>query len=106
MLASKALPGFRFHELKGDRNGTYAVSVTGNVRITFSFKGEDATDVDLEDYCLAHFKRTTRNYSNVRRDCAALEGHGLVEKDAEDRVFVPWSEVRINVAFGGDKKAA
>ncbi len=48
--ADMALPGFRFHELKGDRKGTYAVSVTGNVRITFSFKGEDATDVDLEDY--------------------------------------------------------
>lgn len=48
--ADMALPGFRFHELKGDRKGAYAVSVTGNVRITFSFKGEDATDVDLEDY--------------------------------------------------------
>ena len=55
-------------------------------------------------YALA--KHTKRNYSNVHRDCAALEGHGLVEKDAEDRVFVPWSEVRINVAFGGEKKAA
>ena len=48
--ADMALPGFRFHALKGDRKGTYAVSVTGNVRITFSFKGDDATDVDLEDY--------------------------------------------------------
>ena len=55
-------------------------------------------------YALA--KHTRRNYSNVHRDCAALEGHGLIEKDAEHRVFVPWSEVRINVAFGGDKKAA
>ena len=50
-------------------------------------------------YALA--KHTRRNYSNVNRDCAALEGHGLIEKDAEDRVFVPRSEVRINVAFGG-----
>ena len=45
-----ALPGFKYHELKGDRKGTYSVTVTANVRITFSFKGEDATDVDLEDY--------------------------------------------------------
>ncbi len=45
-----ALPGFKYHELKGDRKGTYSVTVTANVRINFSFKGEDATDVDLEDY--------------------------------------------------------
>ena len=42
------LPGYRFHRLKGDRSGTYAV--TGNWRITFAFVGEDATGVDLEDY--------------------------------------------------------
>jgi toxin HigB-1 len=44
------LPGYRFHGLRGDRSGTYAVSVTGNVRITFAFDGENAVDVDLEDY--------------------------------------------------------
>ena len=44
------LPGYRFHSLKGDRAGTYAVTVTGNWRITFAFEGEDATRVDLEDY--------------------------------------------------------
>ena len=55
-------------------------------------------------YALA--KHVRRNYSNVHRDCAALEGHGLIEKDTEKRVFVPWSEVRINVAIGNGKKAA
>ena len=44
------LPGYRFHPLKGDRKGSYAVSVSGNWRLTFRFAGEDATDVDLEDY--------------------------------------------------------
>lgn len=44
------LPGYRFHRLKGDRAGSYAVAVTGNLRITFTFDGEDATHVDLEDY--------------------------------------------------------
>ena len=44
------LPGYRFHRLKGDRSGTYAVTVTGNWRITFAFEGEDATGIDLEDY--------------------------------------------------------
>jgi proteic killer suppression protein len=43
------LPGYRFHRLKGDRVGTYAVSVTGNLRLTFAFEGEDAVEVDLED---------------------------------------------------------
>jgi len=45
-----SLPGYRFHPLKGERKGTYAVSVSGNWRLTFRFAGEDATDIDLEDY--------------------------------------------------------
>jgi len=44
------IPGFRFHPLIGDRKGSYAVTVTGNWRITFRFDAEDAIDVDLEDY--------------------------------------------------------
>jgi proteic killer suppression protein len=44
------LPGWRWHPLKGNRAGTYAVAVTGNVRLTYRFEGGDATDVDLEDY--------------------------------------------------------
>ncbi|MCA1640519.1 MAG: type II toxin-antitoxin system RelE/ParE family toxin [Acidobacteria bacterium] len=44
------LPGFRLHELKGDRAGTWSVWVSGNWRITFKFAGGDAQDVDLEDY--------------------------------------------------------
>ena len=44
------LPGYRFHPLKGARAGVFAVSVTGSWRVTFSFDGEDAVDVNLEDY--------------------------------------------------------
>lgn len=44
------IPGYRFHELKGKRSGTYSVTVTGNLRVTFEFAGDDATNVDLEDY--------------------------------------------------------
>jgi proteic killer suppression protein len=44
------LPGLQLHELKGDRKGTWAVSVSGNWRVTFRFEGKDATDVDYEDY--------------------------------------------------------
>jgi proteic killer suppression protein len=48
--ADMNLPGYRLHRLKGDRAGTWSVSVSGNWRVTFTFEGEDAFDVDLEDY--------------------------------------------------------
>lgn len=44
------LPGYRFHQLKGKKRGTYAVLVSGNLRMTFKFDGENAVAVDLEDY--------------------------------------------------------
>jgi len=44
------LPGLRLHELKGKRKDTWAVSVSGNWRITFRFDGVDAVNVDYEDY--------------------------------------------------------
>lgn len=44
------VPGYRFHPLKGERVGEFAVSVFGNWRITFHVDGADAIDVDLEDY--------------------------------------------------------
>lgn len=44
------LPGYRLHQLKGDRKGTWSVSVSGNWRLTFKFSNGDAFDVDLEDY--------------------------------------------------------
>lgn len=44
------LPLFSCHELQGDRKGTFAVSVNGNWRVTFRFEGENAVDVNLEDY--------------------------------------------------------
>jgi len=45
-----ALPGLRFHPLKGALHGTHAVSVSGNWRITFRFEGQNAFDVDYVDY--------------------------------------------------------
>ncbi len=44
------LPGWRFHALSGRMAGRYAVNASGNWRITFGWSGEDAVDVDLEDY--------------------------------------------------------
>jgi toxin HigB-1 len=40
------LPGLRLHELKGDRKGTWAVSVSGNWRVTFRFKQRDVEIVN------------------------------------------------------------
>ena len=44
------IPGFNLHQLKGDRAGTWAITVSGNWRITFEFIDGDAYNVDLEDY--------------------------------------------------------
>jgi proteic killer suppression protein len=44
------LPGLRLHQLKGDRQGTWTVRVSGNWRVTFVFVGEDVDQVDYEDY--------------------------------------------------------
>ena len=45
-----SLPGYRFHALKGEMKGRFALSVSGSLRITFEMEGEDAVHVDLEDY--------------------------------------------------------
>jgi proteic killer suppression protein len=44
------LPGLGLHPLKGERKGTWAVKVSGNWRVTFTFVGRDADRVDYEDY--------------------------------------------------------
>lgn len=42
--------GMKFHALTGDKAGRFAVSVSPNWRITFGWDGEDAIELDLEDY--------------------------------------------------------
>ena len=44
------LPGLFFHPLKGRDKGRYSIRVTGNYRLTFGWDGDNAIDVDLEDY--------------------------------------------------------
>ena len=44
-------PGWRVHRLKGDRAGTWSISVSGNWRLTFDVEGGgDICNLDLEDY--------------------------------------------------------
>ena len=44
------LPGLRLHSLKGELKGHYAVTVSGNWRVTFRFEEGDVVDVDYLDY--------------------------------------------------------
>ena len=44
------LPGYRLHPLRGDRQGSWSISISGNWRITFRFEDGDIHDVDLVDY--------------------------------------------------------
>jgi proteic killer suppression protein len=45
--AGMNLPGYRLHQLKGQRARQWAVSLSGNWRLVFAFDGDDATNVDL-----------------------------------------------------------
>lgn len=44
------VPGWRLHGLKGNREGQYAISVSGNWRIVFEFVDSHAYVVNYEDY--------------------------------------------------------
>jgi toxin HigB-1 len=44
------VPGYRLHELKGDRKSIWSITVNGNWRITFKFSGSNAEVVNYEDY--------------------------------------------------------
>ena len=43
-------PGYRLHKLKGDREGLWSITVSGNWRIVFRFADGDAFIVNYEDY--------------------------------------------------------
>ena len=43
-------PGFRLHPLRGEYQGHWSVTVSGNWRIVFCFEAGEATDVDLVDH--------------------------------------------------------
>jgi len=51
-LQLTGVSGWRAHELKGDRKGTWSLSVTGNERLTFvvDIEAQTASLLDYEDY--------------------------------------------------------
>ena len=44
------VPGWGLYALAGNLAGRYAVSVSGNWRLTFGFDGEDVVLADYQDY--------------------------------------------------------
>jgi len=48
--ADMNMPGWALHKLTGDLKGHWAVKVSGNWRLTFTFEREDAILVDYQDY--------------------------------------------------------
>lgn len=43
-------PGYRLHQLKGNKHKLWAVNVSGNWRMVFEFEDGDAYIVNYEDY--------------------------------------------------------
>ena len=50
VLEDLDIPGYRLHELKGNRKGVWSISVSGNWRITFEFTDGNIYIVNYEDY--------------------------------------------------------
>jgi proteic killer suppression protein len=48
--ALRGPPGWRLHQLTGDRAGTWSISVSGKWRLTFKVVDGALHDVDLEHY--------------------------------------------------------
>jgi proteic killer suppression protein len=46
----RAMPGWKAHRLKGERAGTWALSVTGNWRLTFRVEDNELVEVNYGDY--------------------------------------------------------
>jgi len=44
------VPGFGLHQLTGNRQGQWAITVSHNWRITFYFEDGNAFEVNFEDY--------------------------------------------------------
>lgn len=46
----EVMPGWRLHALRGNLEGFWSVTITGNWRLIFRFEDGDAFDLDLIDY--------------------------------------------------------
>ncbi len=46
----REIRGNRFEVLKGDRKGQYSIRINDQYRVCFTWKNEDAMDVEITDY--------------------------------------------------------
>jgi proteic killer suppression protein len=46
----RTIPGWRAHQLTGDRQGAWSLRVTGNWRLTFRVEAGELVEVNYEDY--------------------------------------------------------
>jgi len=44
------IPGYRLHQLKGDRKGVWTITVNSNWRLTFVFEAGNVFILNYEDY--------------------------------------------------------
>lgn len=49
-IADHNIPGYDLHPLKGDRKGIWAIAISGNWRLTFTFEDGNAYLLDYEGY--------------------------------------------------------
>jgi len=56
-------PGWELHRLAGEFRGHWAITVSGNWRLTFTLEGEDAVLVDHQGY---HETDSSRSRSDDR----------------------------------------
>jgi toxin HigB-1 len=49
-LRDPDLPGFRLEALKGDRKGQHSIRINDQYRISFTWRGGDAHEVEIVDY--------------------------------------------------------
>jgi proteic killer suppression protein len=50
LIEDMDIPGFKLHALKGERKNIWAISVSGNWRLTFEFHDSNVYLLDYEDY--------------------------------------------------------
>jgi hypothetical protein len=91
------LPGLDLHELRGSRKGTWAVTVSGNWRVTFTCIGKDVDRVDYEPAFLAGVLDINSSVKAARfvRFCGAFNIPILTFEDVPG--FLPGTEQE----FGG-----
>jgi proteic killer suppression protein len=50
MAGVEGPPGWRIHQLQGDRAGIWSISVSGNWRLTFEIRQGEICNLNMEDY--------------------------------------------------------